>query len=109
MYSNPADKASSPYELENSGPIDWAWLSTINRVNSQVKKVRHRSDAREIILMLTRPPQSAQTLVLTYVTIPPLALDGREGWFCGGEAESWAQYSIRELVLRRFVPARMRD
>lgn len=43
------------------------------------------------------------------MTIPPLSLGGRDGWFCGGAAESWAQYDVREVVLRRFVPARMRD
>lgn len=39
VYEDPEDKESSPYELQNVEPFTWSWLSTINRVNSQVKKV----------------------------------------------------------------------
>jgi len=48
VYEDPADQASSPFDLQNTSPFEWSWLSTINRVNSQVQK----------------------TLILTYVTIP---------------------------------------
>lgn len=51
-----------------------------------------------------------QTLILVYVTIPACSLEGKgEGWFCGGDPEDWARYSVREVVVRRFIPARMRD
>lgn len=39
VYEDPADRDSSPYELQNVDPFTWSWLSTINRVNSQVQKV----------------------------------------------------------------------
>lgn len=39
VYEDPADKESSPFRLLNSEPFSWSWLSTINRVNSQVQKV----------------------------------------------------------------------
>ncbi|CED84699.1 tRNA splicing endonuclease SEN2 [Phaffia rhodozyma] len=90
VYADPKDEINSPHkgQLTNSNPIDWAWLSTLNRVNSQVKK----------------------TLILVYVTIPPCSLNGStDGWFCGGDPDDWAKYQIKEVVVRRFVPARMRD
>ena len=45
MYSNPSDHENSPHkgELANVEAMNWAWFSTINRVNSQVKKVSHAS------------------------------------------------------------------
>jgi len=83
VYEDPKDEGTSPFDLPNSKPMDWAWFSTINRVNSQVKK----------------------TLILTYVTIPSskrlkVGLD---------TPECLTQYSVREVVVRRFIPARMRD
>ncbi|KAG9001486.1 tRNA splicing endonuclease subunit sen2 [Tulasnella sp. JGI-2019a] len=38
VYEEPEDEETSPFDLPNSKPMDWAWFSTINRVNSQVKK-----------------------------------------------------------------------
>ncbi|KAH0836620.1 tRNA intron endonuclease [Lanmaoa asiatica] len=38
-YEDPADKDGSPFDLANASPFSWSWLSTINRVNSQVQKV----------------------------------------------------------------------
>jgi len=86
VYEDPDDEHSSPFNLENVRPMDWAWFSTVNRVNSQVKK----------------------TLILTYVTIPslkrmadtPISFDS---------PECISHYSVREVVVRRFIPARMRD
>jgi len=84
VYEDPDDEGTSPFGLSNTKPMDWAWFSTINRVNSQVKK----------------------TLILAYVTIPaakqmpPLALD---------TPQCLTRYSVREVVVRRFIPARMRD
>lgn len=39
VYEDPSDQSSSPFNLQNSDPFTWSWLSTINRVNSQVMKV----------------------------------------------------------------------
>lgn len=39
VYEDPEDQKSSPFELNNAEPFTWSWLSTINRVNSQVQKV----------------------------------------------------------------------
>ncbi|KAG8946086.1 tRNA splicing endonuclease subunit sen2 [Tulasnella sp. 424] len=86
VYEDPKDQESSPFELSNAKPMDWAWFSTVNRVNSQVKK----------------------TLVLVYVTIPStdrmsaasVSLD---------HSTCLSLYSVREVVARRFIPARMRD
>ncbi|KAF7770575.1 hypothetical protein Agabi119p4_6549 [Agaricus bisporus var. burnettii] len=84
VYEDPGDQIQSTLDLENSSPFPWSWLSTINRVNSQVQK----------------------TLVLVYVTIPAksrLSLDILNTPAC------LAHYSICEVILRRFIPARMRD
>lgn len=84
VYEDPSDRDTSPYDLQNVDPFSWSWLSTINRVNSQVQK----------------------TLVLTYVTIPAmnrLPNDVLQSPAC------LTHYSIREVIVRRFIPARMRD
>ncbi|TRM65204.1 hypothetical protein BD626DRAFT_398682 [Schizophyllum amplum] len=80
-YEDPDEQTLNP---QDGAPYTWTWLSTINRVNAQVMK----------------------TLVLVYVTIPsrarlpPGALTG---------PACLAHYSVREIVVRRFIPARMRD
>ncbi|KDQ61592.1 hypothetical protein JAAARDRAFT_122938 [Jaapia argillacea MUCL 33604] len=84
VYEDPSDQESSPFDLQNASPFAWSWLSTINRVNSQVQK----------------------TLILTYVTIParsriPASLLSTPACL--------RQYSVREVTIRRFIPARMRD
>ncbi|KZV67020.1 hypothetical protein PENSPDRAFT_636237 [Peniophora sp. CONT] len=60
----------------------WQWLATVNRVNAQVMK----------------------TLILVYVTVPSrerlAGLHGPERLQC---------YSVREVTVRRFIPARMRE
>ncbi|KAF8199141.1 hypothetical protein BJ912DRAFT_1020401 [Pholiota molesta] len=84
VYEDPEDQKTSTIDLQNSSPFAWSWLSTINRVNSQVQK----------------------TLILVYVTIPAksrLSLDILQTPAC------FAHYSVREVVVRRFIPARMRD
>ncbi|KAJ7050528.1 hypothetical protein C8F01DRAFT_1067807 [Mycena amicta] len=84
VYEDPDDAAASTVDLHHANPFSWAWLSTMNRVNTQVFK----------------------TLVLTYVTIParsrlsPQVLDS---------PACLQYYSIREVTVRRFIPARMRD
>ncbi|KIL00730.1 hypothetical protein PAXRUDRAFT_821310 [Paxillus rubicundulus Ve08.2h10] len=84
VYEDPADQESSPFNLQNASPFSWSWLSTINRVNSQVQK----------------------TLILSYVTIPARL---RVSDAVLSSPACFAHYSIREVVLRRFIPARMRD
>lgn len=39
VYEDPADQESSPFNLPNANTFSWTWLSTVNRVNSQVQKV----------------------------------------------------------------------
>lgn len=39
VYEEPTDRDTSPFDLQNVDPFSWSWLSTINRVNSQVHKV----------------------------------------------------------------------
>lgn len=39
VYEDPIDQESSLFDLQNANPFPWSWLSTINRVNSQVQKV----------------------------------------------------------------------
>ncbi|KAI0305925.1 hypothetical protein B0F90DRAFT_1694575 [Multifurca ochricompacta] len=84
VYEDARDAESSPFSLSNSEPFTWQWLSTINRVNSQVQK----------------------TLVLSYVTIPALS---RVSLTELTSPACFERYSIREIIIRRFVPARMRD
>ncbi|KAF5338645.1 hypothetical protein D9611_012806 [Ephemerocybe angulata] len=84
VYEDPEDQEDAPSNLQNATPFAWSWLSTINRVNSQVQK----------------------TLVLVYVTIPSrkrVSASVLESPAC------FTQYSVREVILRRFIPARMRD
>lgn len=45
VYEDPSDQASSPFNLQNADPFTWSWLSTINRVNSQVMKVTELATA----------------------------------------------------------------
>ncbi|KDQ19180.1 hypothetical protein BOTBODRAFT_127095 [Botryobasidium botryosum FD-172 SS1] len=84
VYEDPEDRKSSPYDLPNVEPFTWSWLSTINRVNSQVKK----------------------TLILTYITIPALRRISAEEL---KSPECLKHFTVREVTIRRFVPARMRD
>ncbi|KAJ7453971.1 hypothetical protein B0H11DRAFT_2161262 [Mycena galericulata] len=84
VYEDPADQEASSIDLHNASAFPWSWLSTINRVNSQVYK----------------------TLILTYVTIPArsrVPLDVLNSPAC------LQYYSVREVTVRRFIPARMRD
>ncbi|KAN0088519.1 hypothetical protein V8E55_005576 [Tylopilus felleus] len=83
-YEDPADQDDSPFTLNNASPLSWAWLSTINRVNAQVQK----------------------TLVLSYVTIPARS---RVSHDVLSSPACFAHYTVREVTLRRFIPARMRD
>ncbi|KAK0446666.1 tRNA-intron endonuclease [Armillaria borealis] len=84
VYEDPADQDNSVLNVQKASPFAWSWLSTINRANTQVQK----------------------TLILAYVTIPArsrLSTDVLESPAC------FSHYSVREVVVRRFIPARMRD
>ncbi|KAF7430556.1 tRNA splicing endonuclease subunit sen2 [Pleurotus ostreatus] len=84
VYEDEDDKTTSPFELQNTSPFSWSWLSTINRVNATLQK----------------------TLILTYITIPAksrISPDVLSSPAC------LSYYSVREVVIRRFIPARMRD
>ncbi|KAF8517982.1 tRNA-intron endonuclease [Hysterangium stoloniferum] len=84
VYEDEQDRLTSPFNLNNATPFSWTWLSTINRVNTQVQK----------------------TLILAYVTIPS---SKRVSPTLLSSPACLAHYSVREVILRRFVPARMRD
>ncbi|KAJ4494879.1 hypothetical protein C8J55DRAFT_539702 [Lentinula edodes] len=84
VYEDPEDQKVSITNLQNASPFTWSWLSTINRANSQVMK----------------------TLILTYVTIPARSRLSREML---NTPACFAHYSVREVIVRRFIPARMRD
>ncbi|CAO1631629.1 unnamed protein product [Parajaminaea phylloscopi] len=91
VYEDPADEASSPFGRHPAaGDRDWVWFSTMNRVQTQVLK----------------------TLVLAHVTIPALsrtppdALRSAEALVQG--LQEGKLHTIREVSLRRWVPARMR-
>ncbi|KAI9464163.1 hypothetical protein HD554DRAFT_2026547 [Boletus coccyginus] len=84
VYEDDADRDGSPFDLNNASPLSWSWLSTINRVNSQVQK----------------------TLILSYVTIPARS---RVSDDILSSPACFAHYTVREVVLRRFIPARVRD
>ncbi|KAH7107703.1 hypothetical protein BKA62DRAFT_631322 [Auriculariales sp. MPI-PUGE-AT-0066] len=84
VYENEEDRLSSPFFLDNATPMQWAALSTIGRVNAQVHK----------------------TVILAYVTIPSLHNDAADLLLSPRCLE---RYSVREVVLRRWVPARLRD
>ncbi|KAJ7224463.1 hypothetical protein GGX14DRAFT_425752 [Mycena pura] len=84
VYEDPADAETSGIALHHATPFSWAWLSTMNRVNTQVYK----------------------TLVLAYVTIPARS---RLSSVVLDSPACLQYYSVREVTVRRFIPARMRD
>ncbi|KAJ3780988.1 tRNA-intron endonuclease [Lentinula aff. detonsa] len=84
VYEDPQDQEISNTDLHNASPFTWSWLSTINRANSQVMK----------------------TLILAYVTIPARQRLSRQTL---NSPACFAHYSVREVIVRRFIPARMRD
>ncbi|KAI5999509.1 hypothetical protein EDD15DRAFT_2386336 [Pisolithus albus] len=84
VYEDPADQESSPFKLQNASPFSWSWLSTLNRVNAQVQK----------------------TLIMSYVTIPARS---RVSDAVLSSPACFNHYSVREVIVRRFIPARMRD
>ena len=53
VYEDPDDAKSSPFALSNVEPFTWQWLSTINRVNSQVQKVCLGCFLRLVAMRLT--------------------------------------------------------
>ncbi|KAF7294483.1 Myosin motor domain-containing protein [Mycena kentingensis (nom. inval.)] len=84
VYEDPKDAESSVVDLHHANPFSWSWLSTMNRVNTQVFKM----------------------LVLVYVTIPARSRVSPEVL---RSPACLQYYSVREVTVKRFVPARMRD
>ena len=105
VYEDPADQADSPLDLPNASPLSWTWLSTINRVNTQVQKVSYPLRMLHGIFRLAERV-GVQTLILTYVTIPARSRVSTELLH---SPACLAHYRVRDVVLRRFIPARMRD
>ena len=63
----------------------WSWMHAVNRVNAQVKK----------------------TVVLVYVDVPaPLDVEEEKKM---GVDQILARYTVREIVLKRWVSNRSRD
>jgi len=83
-YEDPKDEQSSPFSLPNTGPFSWTWLSTLNRVNTQVRK----------------------SIILVYITIPAIS---RVSLSSLDAPSVLKEYTIREVPVKRFAPARMRD
>lgn len=90
-YEDSEDEKSSPFSPHpNAGRKDWTWFSTVNRVQSQVLK----------------------TLILAHVFVPslkrcpPETLAKPDAFF---EAlRQGKSYAVKEVAIRRWVPARMK-
>ena len=90
-YEDPKDEETSPFPPHpNAGRKDWTWFSTVNRVQSQVLK----------------------TLILAHVFVPslkrspPELLDSPETLF--KSLREGKSYAVKEVAIRRWVPARMK-
>ncbi|KAE8206987.1 hypothetical protein CF327_g7441 [Tilletia walkeri] len=93
VYEDPDDAKSYPFEsplMNCSGELDWIKFHTYNRVNTHVQK----------------------TLILAHVHIP--ALSRTPASYLSNPAEmvnhlkAGRLWSVREVVIRRWSPARMR-
>ncbi|KAN0065409.1 tRNA splicing endonuclease subunit sen2 [Thecaphora frezii] len=90
-YEDPEDQKTSPFPPHpNVGPKPWTWFSTMNRVNTQVLK----------------------TLILAHVFVPsvkrcpPEALLSPQRFV--NDLKAGKSYAIKEVAIRRWVPARMK-
>ncbi|EPQ30841.1 uncharacterized protein PFL1_01739 [Pseudozyma flocculosa PF-1] len=90
-YEDPDDQHSSPFPPHpNLGPKPWTWFSTMNRVNTQVLK----------------------TLILAHVFVPsvkrypPESLVSPQQFV--DDLKAGRSYAVKEVAIRRWVPARMR-
>ncbi|SNX83469.1 related to tRNA splicing endonuclease beta subunit [Melanopsichium pennsylvanicum] len=90
-YEEPEDEVSSPFTPHpNAGRKDWIWFSTVNRVQSQVLKTLIL--AHVFVPSLKRcPPEAIATPDAFYASL-------REG----------KSYAVKEVAIRRWVPARMK-
>lgn len=86
VYMSAADREASPHAGTDwyAERQSWKWINTVMRVNSLVMK----------------------TVVVAYVTIPSREQFRAHG---GDLRKIMAQYSVREVSLMRFSPARRRD
>ncbi|WWC88131.1 uncharacterized protein L201_003035 [Kwoniella dendrophila CBS 6074] len=97
VYEDPSDKLTSPYGNEDwyDDRLSWKWINTIMRVNALVQK----------------------TVIAVYVTIPSLASFNKTCKLDNGHLDSskvnfrdlLERYTVREVSLTRFGPARRRD
>ena len=90
-YEDAEDEKSSPFAPHpNAGRKDWTWFSTVNRVQSQVLK----------------------TLILAHVFVPslkrcpPETLASPDAFF--ESLREGRSYAVKEVAIRRWVPARMK-
>ncbi|KAJ1031504.1 hypothetical protein NDA13_001895 [Ustilago tritici] len=90
-YEDAEEEQSSPFSPHpNAGEKDWTWFSTVNRVQSQVLK----------------------TLILAHVFVPslkrcsPEMLASPDAFFEG--LRQGKTYAVKEVAIRRWVPARMK-
>ena len=114
VYEDPSDEASSPFgQHANGNERSWVWFSSLNRVNTQVLKVRWAgcvaAISREIAVHSRTSPQ---TVILCHVTIPPLTTHsaaslGTPQAFVSALQEGRLHH-IREYSIRRFTPQRMK-
>ena len=91
-YEDPQDELTCPYPRHPSSlPIDWVRFSSLNRVNTQVFK----------------------TVILCYVSIPSVERCDRENLLASPEKlvqgiREGKSFAIKDVAIRRWVPARMR-
>ncbi len=91
-YEDETDREGSPFPPHpNAGPMDWVRFSSVNRVNTQVLK----------------------TLILCHVNIPSVKRCAEQGLLDSPEAlvaglKAGNSFTINEVAIRRWVPARMR-
>ncbi|CBQ71143.1 related to tRNA splicing endonuclease beta subunit [Sporisorium reilianum SRZ2] len=90
-YEDAQDQESSPFAPHpNAGRKDWIWFSTVNRVQSQVLKA--------LIL--------AHVFVPSVKRCPPQQLATPEAFF--ESLREGKSYAVKEVAIRRWVPARMK-
>lgn len=104
-FASNREVESRPFALPNDGAMTWQWLNTVNRVNTQVKKVSHCFPPSFGGIAHSNLP--TQTLILCYVTVHSDEMVTRQD--LENPVNLLSRYSVREVTVRRFVPARMRD
>lgn len=88
-YSHPywSETEARRAQCDRNQTRSWWWLHCVNRVQAQVKK----------------------SLVICYVDVPPPGPCGAEEGSTSDIGDLLSRYSVREMVMRRWVPNRTRD